>query len=233
MEAKKPSPLSVREQFMQQIEDRILSGQWKVGEKLPPARALCDLYGVSLTVVNAGVSELVTRGFLTVRPRQGTFVADYRENGSAETLMSLLRHNGGRLAPEDVRAFCETRIALDPVVAELAIDRSSNEQFRQLGEKAEKVAGAENAEELCIAVTEFYHRLYQMSGNMIFSLLFHSTMEPQQLMYRQFADKNGMTVLTEHVRAVYELLRDRDTEGAKRRILEDLQLPLNGSTAII
>lgn len=59
---------SVRETFVRDIENKILSGELKIGEKLPPARALCGLMGVSLTIVNAGVSELVSKGFLRSSP---------------------------------------------------------------------------------------------------------------------------------------------------------------------
>ena len=55
---------SVREAFVQAIEDKILSGELKVGERLPSARQLCSDMGVSLTVVNAGMSELASKGFM-------------------------------------------------------------------------------------------------------------------------------------------------------------------------
>ena len=63
----KQEKLSVRQAFVQELENKILSGELSVGEKLPPARELCHIMGVSLTVVNAGVSELVSKGFLEVK----------------------------------------------------------------------------------------------------------------------------------------------------------------------
>ena len=76
---------SVREIFVRQIENKILSGELKPGDKLPPARELCMIMGVSLTVVNAGISELASKGFVEVKPRHGTYVADYIANGNTET----------------------------------------------------------------------------------------------------------------------------------------------------
>ena len=48
----KQEKLSVRQSFVQKLENKILSGELSVGEKLPPARELCHIMGVSLTVVN-------------------------------------------------------------------------------------------------------------------------------------------------------------------------------------
>ncbi len=45
-----------------------------VGEKLPPLRALCDQYGVSLMTVRTALRELSGAGYLESRPRQGVFV---------------------------------------------------------------------------------------------------------------------------------------------------------------
>lgn len=60
----------------------------KVGDRLPSARQLSEEMGVSLTVVNAGMSELAAKGFVDVHPRHGTFVADYRMQGNTQLLKS-------------------------------------------------------------------------------------------------------------------------------------------------
>lgn len=52
---------TVRESFVRELENKILSGELKPGDKLPPAKELCELMGVSLTVVNAGMSDCQQR----------------------------------------------------------------------------------------------------------------------------------------------------------------------------
>ena len=233
MALKKIGATSVREAFVQEIEDKILSGELQVGDRLPPAKELGAQMGVSLTVVNAGVSELVTKGFLTVKPRHGTYVADWRENGSAETLMSVLRHNGGRLTQHDVRSYCESRVALDPFVAELVIQRASNEQLRALGAFVEQARAADTTEALCIAATDFFQRVYQLSDNTILSLLYHSTVPPQRHMYAQFIEKNGAELIKAHIQEVYTLLCLRDIEAVKQALVIAQRMPLEGETAIV
>ena len=82
MEFTKISAPSLRELFVQQLEHMILSGNLKIGEKLPPERELAQAMQVSRAVVNSGIADLERKGFLIIRPRVGTFVADYRKNGN-------------------------------------------------------------------------------------------------------------------------------------------------------
>ena len=67
---------SLKELFIQQLETMILSGKLPVGEKLPAERELSETMQVSRAVINAGIAELARKGFLTIKPRVGTFVAD-------------------------------------------------------------------------------------------------------------------------------------------------------------
>ena len=100
MEFQKISSPSLRELFVDQLEHMILSGKLKIGEKLPPERQLAEMMQVSRAVVNSGISELEKKGFLIVKPRSGTYVADYRRKGTLDTLMSIMKYNGGRIRNE-------------------------------------------------------------------------------------------------------------------------------------
>ena len=95
MEFQKISSPSLRELFVDQLEHMILSGKLKIGEKLPPERQLAEMMQVSRAVVNSGISELEKEGFLIVKPRSGTYEADYRRKGTLDTLMSIMKYNGG------------------------------------------------------------------------------------------------------------------------------------------
>ena len=146
---------SVREAFVQAIEDKILSGELKVGDRLPPARQLCAEMGVSLTIVNAGMSELAAKGFVEIKPRHGTFVADYRMQGTTETMVAMMRFNGGDLNKRDARSFWESRTAVDPLIVDSIMGRASDEQIAQLTPIIEKLRAEKGSASLLCA----HHRL--------------------------------------------------------------------------
>lgn len=224
---------SVREQFVQELENQILSGQWKVGDRLPSARELCANMGVSLTTVNTGLGELAAKGFIEIVPRQGVFVVDYLHHGTPEALISLIKFNGGKLGATEVRNFCEGRIALDPDVAQWVIERAADAQLDALTERLEALRRSETIPAAAEAVTAFFRCMYQLSGNNFLTLIYESFIPHQILMYTAFMEKNGMSHVLENAEEVCRLIRARDVPAVRRCLIEAMDLPLRGETAII
>ena len=229
----KETRLSVRQQFVREIENQILSGALQPGDRLPTARELCAKQGVSLTTVNTGLRELASKGFVEIVPRQGVFVADYLQHGTPDALFSLINFHGGKLGAVEVRNFCEARRAIDPDVAEYVILRASDEQLTELGALLEALHRSRSTEEACDAVTRFFHRMYQLSGNHFLALIYHSTIPHQKIMYTSFIEKNGMRHILENADEVYRLLCARDVPAVRQCLIDAMRLPLEGETAII
>jgi GntR family transcriptional regulator len=61
-----------------QMEDRISSGRWQEGDRLPPERQLCGDFGVSRATLRQALGELEERGLITRHQGRGTFVTKPR-----------------------------------------------------------------------------------------------------------------------------------------------------------
>lgn len=214
MEFQKISSPSLRELFVDQLEHMILSGKLKIGEKLPPERQLAEMMQVSRAVVNSGISELEKKGFLIVKPRSGTFVADYRRKGTIDTLLAIMKYNGGRIRNEEIRSIFEIRVALDSLAAKLCIDRISDEEIALLLEKIEQIRTAENNSDAIRAAFEFQHEFALISGNTLIPLVFQSFRTPIFTMWERFVDLYGIEVLYQRNYKMWTYIRDRDTAGA-------------------
>lgn len=59
---------SIKELFLSQMEEMILSGELKPGDKLPPERELADTMGISKTVVHEGSGSFQDGAFSTCCP---------------------------------------------------------------------------------------------------------------------------------------------------------------------
>ena len=88
---------------------------------------------VSRAVVNGGLAELAAQGFVEIRPRQGTFVADYRRNGNLSTLIAIMEYNGGTLGREEIRSILEVRRALEQLAVGLILRNATDEDIDRLG----------------------------------------------------------------------------------------------------
>ena len=92
MAFKKIDAPSIKELFLTQMEETILSGELRPGDKLPSERELADTMDISKTVVHEGIRELSRRGFLDVASRKGVYVADYTSTGNLDTLFAMFRY---------------------------------------------------------------------------------------------------------------------------------------------
>jgi GntR family transcriptional regulator len=83
----KGAPLYV--QVERRIEDLLLQGRYKAGDRIPPEAELVEALGVSRVTVRAGLARLVERGLLERRRGSGTFLV--RPPGGARLQSGLER----------------------------------------------------------------------------------------------------------------------------------------------
>ncbi len=66
-------------QIADDLREKIQSGIWKTGDKIPPELDLCELYNVSRITVRKAIDELVRENLLYRERAKGTFVRDWEE----------------------------------------------------------------------------------------------------------------------------------------------------------
>ncbi len=71
----KQSPVPLYYQLAEAIEDRIASGEWQPGDRLPPERDLAAQAGISRMTARQALTWLAERGAIEIRHGIGTFVA--------------------------------------------------------------------------------------------------------------------------------------------------------------
>ena len=76
-------------QVERHIEDLLLQGRYRAGDRIPPEAELVEVLGVSRVTVRAGLARLVERGVLERRRGSGTFLV--RPPGGARLAAGLER----------------------------------------------------------------------------------------------------------------------------------------------
>lgn len=82
-------PATLHRRIYDDLEGRILSGDWAPGARIPFEHELTERYGCSRMTVNKAISELATRGLVTRRRRAGTFVAQPRVHSAMLAIPDL------------------------------------------------------------------------------------------------------------------------------------------------
>lgn len=176
MEFKKINTLSIKDMFLTQIEEMILSGELHPGDKLPAEREIADDMGISKTIVHEGIRELARMGFLDVISRQGVYVADYASSGNLDTLFAIIRYRGGMPDKKMICSLLDTRIYLECPAIELLAAKHTPEDIRKLERFQEKMQLAMDGDINTFAEILFLYRrtLVVLSGNCISPLIMNA-----------------------------------------------------------
>ena len=182
--------------------------------------------------MNGGLAELAQQGFLEVRPRQGTFVADYRRKGNLSTLIAIMEYQGGVLGKDEIRSILEVRRALEHLAAQRAIRYASDEALARLGDIVARIAAAQNNAQAAEAAFAFQHELALAGGNSILPLIYYSFKAPVITLWLRFCRMYGIGALCRNTETLYNYLCRRDMDGAERWIDAYLEQAIDGSQQI-
>lgn len=161
---------SLTEAVVQALLGKILSGDLRPGDRIPPERELAEQMGVSRSSVHLAVLELAGKGFLEIIPRRGTLVCDYRKHPTPESLPLLMRYGSVELEQALFTDMMETRLLLETESARLACDQIYESTFREMQELVERLKQPEA--DVADILYGFHYRLVQASGNSIYSMIF-------------------------------------------------------------
>ncbi len=167
---------SVRDACVQLLENRILSGEWKIGMRLPSERNLAHSLQVSRIILHEALVDLASKGLVTIQPRRGIFVSDYRKNGSCGLLSSLMSFQNEALDPDFVRSLVEMRQLLEVETARLAARWHSREHLLELKKifSDEEHTDAADFHKLTELDFAFHQQIASASGNLMYSLIINS-----------------------------------------------------------
>jgi len=216
---------SLKDLFIKEIEAKIISGELKPGDRLPPERELASMMGISRGIVNSGILELASKGFVEIRPRKGTFVIDYKNEGTAQILTSIMNYNQGKL---DIRLFLsmiDTRLLLEVECARLAAVNRTDEDLSIMEGILREYACDSSVEPQKKADLnyKFHHRVTIASGNLIYAMIFKS-FEPvcKNLIQMYFEAEHKSPQSIKQHEQLYRHICDKNPEEAARIMNEIL-----------
>lgn len=206
---------SMKELFINSIENMILSGKLKIGDKLPTEREMADQMKVSRTIVNLGLNELQSKGFIKVVPRHGTYVDDYIRNGKLETLMSIINYNGGNFDKKTFYSLMEFRLINEGAGAYLAALNRTDEDIKQMEDLYEEMVASDSIEDISDKLFEIHHVIFYATKNYIYPLVHNAFKNVSVVLTNTLFNYIGVEETNIEMKKVIELIKVKDSDKAK------------------
>ncbi|WP_050527760.1 FadR/GntR family transcriptional regulator [Pseudorhodobacter aquimaris] len=210
---------------IRQIEQLILRGILRPGDRLPPERELAERMKVSRPSLRDAIADLQDRGLLTSRPGSGIFVAEVLGSAFSDALIKLFaRHEG---AVFDYLAF---RRDMEGLAAERAAKLGSDADLQVIATIFAKMETAHakraSADEAALDA-DFHMAIVEASHNVIMLHMMRSMYDllKQGVFYNRqmiFRNRTTRTMLLDQHRAINEGLQARDPATARAAVATHL-----------
>ncbi len=217
MKFKKINSLSIKELFISQIEEMILSGELEPGEKLPTEREIADEMNISKTIVHEGIRELSRIGFLDVISRKGVYVADYTSTGNLDTLFAIIRYRGGMPDKKMINSLLDVRLYLECPALEILAQKHKEQDFQKLESLLAQMKDAisEDTETFATSLFLFRRTIVVLSGNCISPLVMNAFFTASISAWTNYCELIGREQIYENLAKTTECLRNGDADTAK------------------
>lgn len=215
------TPEKLSTAVIRQIEQLILRGVLRPGERLPPERELAERLNVSRPSLREAISELQEAGLLSARPGAGVYVADVLGSAFAPALVQLFaRHD------EAVFDYLSFRRDMEALAAERAAKHASDTDLavvQTIFDKMEAAHSKRNADEEAQLDAQFHMAIIEASHNVVmlhmmrsmYELLREGVFYNRQVMFKQ---RTGRAALLDQHRAINTALQVRDPNAARTAI---------------
>jgi len=215
------------ERIVSQIQERIESGDLKVGDRLPSERELAEQFAVSRTAVREAVKALRQKGLVEIRPGRGTFIT----NGASDNIRSSL----GMLMKIGVTKgsgnLVEVREILEPEIAALAATRITDEYISAMQDAVKIMDTAlEDVDTFVEADLDFHLALAEATQNPIIPILMDSIIDLLREQRKRIGlTKGGLKRGQSHHKKILDAVSKHDPQAARLAMQDHLKQVRNDS----
>ena len=203
------------------IIERLQSGQWSAGDRLPTERDLSDQFNVSRTTVRKVLQQMKELQVISQTVGSGTYVTQH----AASVLKGMAGDDAVRqTSPAELM---EARIALEPAIIEMVIGNATAADFEQMDTCCARAEAGTTLEEFEHWDGMLHEVIANAARNTFVSNVFRlmnqvrSQGEWGMLKRRSVTPERRLAYQVEH-RALVQAIKDRDLPQAKALASEHL-----------
>jgi GntR family transcriptional regulator, transcriptional repressor for pyruvate dehydrogenase complex len=200
------------------IRERIATGEWGPGTRLPRETDLALELGLSRNSLREAVRALSLARVLEVRQGDGTYVSSLEPGELLEPTLSATDLLRGRTVLE----LFEVRRMLEPEAAAVAAQRADEAVIAGLRRELDRMAAAgERADELVAADAAFHDVIAAAPGNSVLRALLRSlsTSTVRARLWHGIAERGALDLAREEHSRIYDAVTWGDADLARAAAL--------------
>ena len=221
MPFEKIEPEKAANAIVHQIEQLILRGVLRPGERLPSERELAAKFEVSRPTLRNALSELETSGLIVTRPGAGAYIAQVLGSAFSPPLVNLFStHN------EALFDYLSFRRDLEGLAAARAAEHANEidlDVIRSIFKRMEIAHEKRNPTEEAAVDAEFHLAIVEAAHNVVMLHMMRSMFEMLQagVFYNRqalFGKRSTRGHLLEQHRAIFEAIIAQDPDAARAAV---------------
>ncbi|WP_417720276.1 FadR/GntR family transcriptional regulator [Salipiger sp.] len=206
---------------VRQIEQLILRGILRPGERLPAERELSERLGVSRPSLREAVAELQAGGLLESRAGSGIFVTEVLGSAFSDTLIQLFSRHDEAVFDylsfrRDLEGLAAERAATNGTETDLKVIDTLFSQMEAAHQKRNPADEARIDADFHLAIIEASHNVIMLHMmRSMYQLLREGVFYNRSIMFKQRTTRDA---LLEQHRAINTALQARDTAAARAAV---------------
>ncbi len=206
-------------QVVQQIQDIIVAGELRPGDRLPSERDLAQQLTVSRTVIREALKLLEDRGLVSINVGDGTYVSEIPPNAISKPISLYIQQQRTSFAH-----LVEIRRMIEIETAGLAAKQATPEDIASLEESLRSLEQKLGSPDDFVQEDFRYHQLLaKASQNPLMPLLLEPIREQMQAFFRTASSLPGSPeAALRHHQNILNCVKQRDAEAAREAMQDHL-----------
>ncbi len=194
------------------LAEKIISGELAQESLLPSEKQLCEMLGVSRTVIREGIKALESKGLVRIERGRGTVVQEPQYGPLTDALKALVRRR-----EHLVEDLLELRKVLEVYMVMRAAERRTEKNLTTMEEFLKKMREVPNEPEGYVSADlEFHMEIARATQNPVLLIL----LEPVSDLSREsrltsFLGPRMVRLRAQQHEEILECIRRHDAEGAR------------------
>ncbi|MGF6376427.1 DNA-binding GntR family transcriptional regulator [Clostridiales Family XIII bacterium PM5-7] len=210
-----PNSFSLTDEIADLIRERILKGEYKIGEKIKENQIATELR-VSRTPIREAFKQLENEGLIDYVPNRGCFAKGFTR--------------------QDIEDIYAVRKALEVLTAEWAVHRITPEEIQRLRDQCDLMefyTSRRDSQKVLDINTDFHDVIYNATGSRFMAQVLRSYKDYiEQTRKVIFYEQDYLEAILKEHRAILEAIASGDVERAKAAMASHLEYSQKRAEAI-